>query len=88
MAITIRKISCPKDWDIIIGYSTSDDTSTQTMRRAGTITSITTTLTISSITINGVAVSTPITIALNDVLEITYTAAPSDGTIILEGTYV
>jgi hypothetical protein len=58
------------------------------MRRAGTITSITTTLTISTTTINGGAVSTPITIALNDILEITYTAAPSDGTIILEGTYV
>lgn len=85
---TITILDVVKDWDIIIGYSTGDITSTQTMRRAGTITSITTSLTISAITINGGAVSTPITIALNDVLEITYTAAPSDGTIILEGTYV
>lgn len=85
---TITILDVVKDWDIIIGYSTGDITSTQTMRRAGTITSITTTLTISTTTINGGAVSTPITIALNDILEITYTAAPSDGTIILEGTYV
>lgn len=85
---TITILDVVKDWDIIIAYSTGDITSTQAMRRAGTITSTTTSLTISSITINGVAVSTPITIALNDVLEITYTAAPSDGTIILEGTYV
>ena len=85
---TITILDAVKDWDIIIGYSTGDITSTQTMRRAGTITSITTTLTISTTTINGGAVSTPIIIALNDILEITYTAAPSDGTIILEGTYV
>lgn len=81
----------PKELTIAIPYSASDDTSTVTIiaNAVGTITAANTTgLTSVVFTVNAGTVTLPFALALSDVLEITYDAAASGGTIILTGTYV
>jgi hypothetical protein len=83
---------CPiGDLTIAIPYEASEDTSTVTIiaNAVGTITAADTTgLTSVVYEVNSSIVTIPFALALNDVLEITYDAAASSGTIILTGTYV
>ncbi len=77
------------DLTIIIPYETSDDTSTFTILAdsAGTIDTVTTTLTSVVIKVNAVIETVPFTLVATDVVEITYDPAGSDGIIKLEGEY-
>ena len=91
---SVTNVTCtpnPKDLTIAIPYATSDDTSTVTIiaNAVGTISAADTTgLTSVVFTVNAATVTLPFALALSDVLEITYDAAASSGTIILTGTYV
>jgi hypothetical protein len=81
----------PKDLTIAIPYEASEDTSTVTIiaNAVGTITAADTTgLTSVVYEVNSSIVTIPFALALSDILEITYDAALSSGTIILTGTYV
>ena len=90
MAITIRKISCPKDLQLLIPYSTSDTQAEITIvtDSDGTITSADTTgLTSVTYEINSVISTLPLTLSVSDVLTINFDAASADGVIKLNGTY-
>jgi len=89
--ITATPCAIVKELDIAIEYAAADDTSTVTIisNAVGTITSADTTgLTTVAYTINATPSTIPFTLALSDVLVITYDAAASDGVITLSGSYV
>ena len=91
---SVTNVTCTpqvKELTIAIPYEASDDTSTVTIiaNAVGTITAANTTgLTSVVFTVNAGTVTLPFALALSDVLEITYDAAASGGTIILTGNYV
>jgi len=91
---SVTNVTCTpqvKELTIAIPYEASDDTSTVTiiLNAVGTISAADTTgLTTVAYTVNAAPVTIPFALALSDVLEITYDAAASGGTIILTGTYV
>lgn len=90
MAITIRKIACPKDLELLIPYSTSNTQAEITIvtDSDGTITSADTTgLTSVTYEVNSVISTLPLTLSVSDVLTINFDAALSDGVITLNGTY-
>lgn len=85
------EVNIPKVLTIAIPYRIGNNASTVTIiaNAVGTITSADVTGLSSVVyTVNASVVTLPFSLVLSDILEITYTAALGNGTIILTGTYV
>jgi len=89
--VQVDNLTCPKDLDILIPYSSGDTSAEITIvtDSGGTITTADTTgLTSVDYELNNTPVTLPITLAVNDVLTVNFDAATADGVIKMQGSYV